>query len=167
MAELSVQERLLPSLLDRLEGDADLRDGLQARSGLSLRQWRDSVERDLAGLLNSSNLGQTLDAEAFPRVARSVVNYGMPPLAGISGVGADIDELEAQMHDAIRTFEPRILAHTLRVTLLQGDRHDNRALVFDIEGDLWAQPVPIRLLLRTEVDLEVGAVKIADRTGYR
>lgn len=167
MAELSVQEWLLPSLLDRLEGGTGQQDGLQVGSGLSLRQWRDSIERDLASLLNTSNLGETLDAAAFPGVARSVVNYGMPPLAGIAGVGVDIDELETQMHEAIRAFEPRILAHTLRVTLLQGDRHDSRALVFDIEGELWAQPVPLRLLLRTEVDLEVGAVKILDRTGYR
>jgi type VI secretion system protein ImpF len=32
----------------------------------------------------------------------------------------------------------------------------------EIEGFLWAQPVPLELLLRTEVDLETGRVEITD-----
>ncbi len=31
-----------------------------------------------------------------------------------------------------------------------------------IEGQLWAQPVPLELLLRTEVDLETGKVEITE-----
>ena len=31
-----------------------------------------------------------------------------------------------------------------------------------IQGQLWAQPVPIEMLVRTEIDLETGKVEIAD-----
>jgi type VI secretion system protein ImpF len=31
-----------------------------------------------------------------------------------------------------------------------------------IRGNLWAQPVPIELMLRTDVDLETGQVQIQD-----
>ena len=31
-----------------------------------------------------------------------------------------------------------------------------------IRGNLWAHPIPIELLLRTDVDLETGAVEIRD-----
>jgi type VI secretion system protein ImpF len=31
-----------------------------------------------------------------------------------------------------------------------------------IEGHLWAQPVPLELLIRTEIDLETGRVQISD-----
>lgn len=37
---------------------------------------------------------------------------------------------------------------------------NHNALSFEIEGDLWAQPVPLRLLLQTDVDLESGHVRV-------
>jgi type VI secretion system protein ImpF len=37
----------------------------------------------------------------------------------------------------------------------------NRALSFEIEGQLWAQPLPLHLFVRTEIDLESGDVTIA------
>jgi type VI secretion system protein ImpF len=32
----------------------------------------------------------------------------------------------------------------------------------EIRSELWAQPVPLELLVRTEIDLETGKVQIAD-----
>jgi type VI secretion system protein ImpF len=32
----------------------------------------------------------------------------------------------------------------------------------EIRSQLWAQPVPFELLVRTEIDLETGKVEIAD-----
>jgi type VI secretion system protein ImpF len=32
----------------------------------------------------------------------------------------------------------------------------------EIQGQLWAQPVPLELLVRTEIDLETGKVEMAD-----
>ena len=34
-----------------------------------------------------------------------------------------------------------------------------------IEGEMWAQPVPERLFLKTDIDLETGEVAIADHSG--
>ena len=56
---------------------------------------------------------------------------------------------------------------TVRVTALddqQGARHDH-VLRFEIEADMWSQPYPERLYLRTELDLEVGEVRISDAAG--
>ena len=36
---------------------------------------------------------------------------------------------------------------------------------FEIRGFLWAQPVPLELLLRTQLDLEIGQVVIRDASG--
>jgi type VI secretion system protein ImpF len=38
-------------------------------------------------------------------------------------------------------------------------------LSFDVEAELWAQPLPLRLFLRTAVDLETGNVEVADQGG--
>ena len=39
---------------------------------------------------------------------------------------------------------------------------DHNALTFEIEGDLWAEPLPLHLHLRTEFELENGNVSVAD-----
>jgi type VI secretion system protein ImpF len=36
---------------------------------------------------------------------------------------------------------------------------------FEIRGHLWAQPVPLEILLRTKLDLEAGQVEVRDAGG--
>jgi type VI secretion system protein ImpF len=42
---------------------------------------------------------------------------------------------------------------------------NHNAMTFDIEAELWAQPLPLRLFLRTAVDLETGQIDIVDQGG--
>lgn len=92
-----------------------------------------------------------------------MVNYGLPALAGNSASSVDVSALETLIYQAIATFEPRILRNTLRVRarVAHGEMNHN-ALSFEIEGDLWAQPVPLRLLLQTDLDLESGHVRVVN-----
>ena len=41
----------------------------------------------------------------------------------------------------------------------------HNVIEFEIRGFLWAQPVPLELLLRTQLDLEVGQVLVKDASG--
>jgi len=47
------------------------------------------------------------------------------------------------------------------------DRMDHNTMTFDIEGELWAQPAPLRLYLKTEIDFESGNVEVLDAGGRR
>ncbi|MCE6982396.1 type VI secretion system baseplate subunit TssE, partial [Pseudomonas frederiksbergensis] len=113
---------------------------------LSLNQLKASVLRDLTWLLNTTSL---LDAAATlnTQAGNSVVNYGLPALAGNSASNIDISALESIIYQAIATFEPRILRSSLRVRaqVAPGEMNHN-ALSFEIEGDLWAQPAALPLL---------------------
>lgn len=164
MAELTQKERLQPALLDRLTDDEpDKRVESRERRVMSLRQLRASVLRDLSWLLNSTGEVSDEDREAFPLVGTSVLNYGMPDLTGRTASSIDVRGLERLLRDAIVNFEPRLLAHTVRVSLLANEsRMDHNAMTFTIEGELWAQPVPLRVYLKTELDLEVGEVRVAE-----
>jgi type VI secretion system protein ImpF len=42
---------------------------------------------------------------------------------------------------------------------------NHNAMTFDIEGDLWMQPLPLRLYLKSELDLNTGIMDILDKTG--
>lgn len=163
VTEIASRDRLQPSLLDRLTDDDPTNPKESAdKRVLSLTQLKASVLRDLAWLLNTTSL---LDADAtlHTQAGTSVVNYGLPALAGNSVSSVDIKALEALIYQAIATFEPRILRHTLRVKARFGHGEMNHnALSFEIEGDLWAQPVPLRLLLQTDLDLESGHVRVVN-----
>jgi type VI secretion system protein ImpF len=163
MAELAPRERLQPSLLDRLTDDEP---GSQAepreRRVLSLRTLREGVLRDLAWLLNTTNLLSSIDAPTLPHIANSVINYGVPDLSGNSIANLNLSRLERAIRQAIWDFEPRLVRSTVTVRALADAGTDHNKLGFEIEADMWAQPYPERLFLKTELDLERGAVTLTE-----
>lgn len=164
MADLTLKERLQPSLLDRLtDRSRDSQLESRDRRVLSVEKLRESVIRDLGWLLNTAALGVTEELEEFPEVARSVLNYGAPDLAGVTASSVNVREFETALREAIVTFEPRILPESLKINVRRvGADASHGRLEFAIEGQMWAQPMPIGLFLRTELDLETGAFSVAD-----
>jgi type VI secretion system protein ImpF len=164
MAELTPKERLQPSLLDRLTDDEpDRQQEAREKRVLSMRKLRESVQRDLVWLLNAGNLETVQDLDDYPLVSHSVLNYGLPDLAGRAASGLDLPGIERVLRQAIWDFEPRILRNSVKVrAVVAKDQMNRNAVAFEIEGDLWAQPVPLHLFLRTEVDLDSGDFSISD-----
>ena len=86
------------------------------------------------------------------------------PGAALSGVKADV--LQRQVRDAILAFEPRLTPGTLQVTVkADTQRMDRQSLVFNIASEMWAQPIPLNLYLKTEVDLETGRFNVSESFG--
>ncbi|PKL96537.1 MAG: type VI secretion system baseplate subunit TssE [Gammaproteobacteria bacterium HGW-Gammaproteobacteria-8] len=164
MAELSFTERLQPSLLDRLTDEApQQRDEARSRRVISVSRLRHLVRRDLSWLLNAGHMEPLVDLEPYPEVRSSVLNYGIPDLSGTAVADLDREEIERLIKNALLSYEPRILARTLRVRAdISADRMNQNAIVFEIEGQLWAQPMPTELFLKTEIDLETGQVDVRD-----
>jgi type VI secretion system protein ImpF len=166
MAELAPRERLQPSLLDRLsDNDPSSMVEPRERRVLSLRTLREGVLRDLAWLLNTTNLLSVTTTPPLPYLASSVLNYGVPGLAGNAVANLDVGALERGIRQAIWDFEPRLVRGTVIVKALATEDTVQNKLDFHIEADLWAQPYPERLYLKTELDLEGGAVVIAETDG--
>lgn len=133
-------------------------------STASLNRIKDCVKRDLTWLLNSQNLSmdQYLE-ENYPHVARSVINFGMPDMTGRTVSSFNAGELERYIKQAILAFEPRLIRNTVKVDLFTEESSmDNNALVFTIEADLWTDPEPLHLQLKTQIDLENGYVDVKE-----
>lgn len=162
---MRARDRLQPALLDRL-----LDDEPQARSEpaeqrvLTRSRLRELVLRDLTWLFNTTQPGAAIDFDRAPDARRSVLNYGLPPLSGQTASTIDPTVLQQRIRQAIIDYEPRILTLTLVVEpVLSGellDRHNQ--IGFRISGQLWAQPVPLELLLQTDIDLETGRVAVRE-----
>lgn len=164
MAELTQKERLQPSLLDRLtDDDRDQRQESREKRILSPARLRECVRRDLTWLLNTTHLAALEDLTEQPEVERSVLNYGMPDFAGRTASTVDVRTMERLIGRVIADFEPRLLRRSVKVRVISdAQKMNHNAMCFQIEAELWAQPLPLRLFLRTEIDLESGAASVVE-----
>ncbi|WP_440996012.1 type VI secretion system baseplate subunit TssE [Arhodomonas sp. SL1] len=131
---------------------------------MSGKQLKDSVMRDLGWLLNTGNLHSVQSLEAYPKVRDSVVNYGIPELAGVTASSADAESVAGAIARAIETFEPR-LRHIRVVPSGAAREGASNTLAFLIEAELWGQPSSEHLLLHTELDLESAAARVREAEG--
>lgn len=147
----------LPALLDRLS---------QHGSGVMNRNaFRKTVMRDLNWLLNCTSIERQLPLDAYPQVMRSVLNFGIPPLAGARFSEADLNVVAAGIERAITSFEPRILPGSLKVSLIRDK--DDRVYIYNharfrIEASYWFEPYPIDMVVRAHWDMETGGVEIQE-----
>lgn len=165
MSAPKAQDRLQPALLDRLTDDDPGSTVDSPDSAVMSRQrLRQAVLRDLGWLFNATCPSADELPEAYPEVRRSVLNFGLPALSGSTASSVDVPALEQQVREAILLNEPRILGPSLVVEALLSDNlldHHNQ-ISFRIAGQLWSQPVPLELLLHTDIDLETGRVEIKE-----
>lgn len=164
MADKTLAERLQPSLLDRLTDrePGDRKEGRDARV-IDLTRLREIIQRDLSWLLNTNNIESTFDPEVFPNVARSVLNYGLREVSGEYSSEERAEMIRRSIEQAIAAFEPRIIDGSVDVSLRPDDQGGEMIVVLDIRADMWAQPLPLELYLRSQVDLTTGEIEMERR----
>lgn len=169
MAELTTTDRLQPSLLDRLIDDQpDQKVESREKRVMSMRTLRQAVLRDLNWLLNCPARRLDDEIHSYPLVAKSVLNFGLPDLTGLTVSGIRAGRLETMVFDAIVNFEPRILKKTLGVEIVGGKVESGKPgnrVQFQITGDLCPLPMPEALFVRTEVDFETGRCQVKEGNG--
>jgi type VI secretion system protein ImpF len=155
-------ERLQPCLFDRLIDESpDDRQESRSQRIISLSRYREGVLRDLVWLMNCSAHTEDEGLDEFPEVEKSVFNFGKHGLSGLVASSLDPGDLEQEIAHAIRRFEPRIVHETLSVRVVSDAKAANpNVLTFEITGELWAQPFPEKLFIKTALDIENGTVVV-------
>jgi type VI secretion system protein ImpF len=177
---MAVAPRINPTLFDKLVGDLGLvgyqegedevvevrREALGNYSVPKLERFneralRSTVRRELAWLLNTTNLAAVIDLEPYPQVASSVLNYGVPDLTGQSWTRRLVLQRARDIRNAIRQFEPRIDQQSLVVEPVAETEREN-TVTFVINGDVTSavQAMPVRF--RTDVEQQTAAVTVRD-----
>ncbi|WP_278923820.1 MULTISPECIES: type VI secretion system baseplate subunit TssE [Pseudophaeobacter] len=161
MADKMLAERLQPSLLDRLTDNAprERRESRDARV-IDLNRLREIIQRDLSWLLNTQNAGRQIDGDRYPAVAGSVLNYGLSEVTGEFSTTEKAERIRRAIEQAISSFEPRIIEGTVDVQLIGDAEAAGMTIGLDIRADMWAQPLPLELYLRSKVDVTTGEVKM-------
>jgi type VI secretion system protein ImpF len=155
-------DKLQPCLLDRLTDDEPAkREESRNQRIISLQRYKAGVLRDLEWLFNA--IGHFPDERAgesafgdYEEVFRSVVNFGIRQLYG--RLAPDVDEIERQLCEALIVFEPRINRRTLRVNVTI----ERNIISIELTGELWVNPLPEKLFIKTEIDLESSECKVRE-----
>jgi type VI secretion system protein ImpF len=150
-------DRLQPCLLDRLtDEDPGNREESRNQRIVTIQRYKAGVLRDLEWLFNSVGhysdemVGEVAFGD-FKEAYRSVINFGIRQVYG--RLAPDIEEIEKQLFDALVTFEPRINRHTLKVSV----QIEWNLLSIELTGELWVNPLPEKLFIKTVLDLESSA----------
>lgn len=164
MADKSSLERLQPALLDRLT-DLEPDKATEARDErvIDIRRLREIIRRDLSWLLNTNNLDTQVDPERYPNIATSVLNFGVREVSGDFATKRRAQEIQASIRRAIELYEPRLSEGTLEIVLREEEQMQSAMVVFDIHAEMWADPMPIELYLRSEVDFTTGELSLENQ----
>ncbi len=160
MSRTDNEVRVTPSLLDRLT-DLDPKSTQEAprsRSN-SLRELKQSVQRDLEWLLNTRAYFGNVD-ERLEEVRKSVAVYGLPDFTGVSAKShIEQSRMTKALETAIKNFEPRFL--DLRVTLEPISTTD-KSLRFRIEANLNMEPSPEPVAFDTVLKMGSGDFEVKE-----
>ena len=174
-----VAQRLTPTLFDKLVADVEL-SGLKNNEGAmpqvmqeSLRTYavprldrfneaalRATIRRDLAWLLNTTQYGALGSLKDYPEVQTSVINYGVPDLAGKSLHGRTILDRAREIRHAVRTFETRLEPDSLVIEPIKSK--DSNSIGFLIHGDIRSALRTMPVQFRTELDAETASVSVGE-----
>jgi type VI secretion system protein ImpF len=177
---MAVKQRLTPTLFDKLVADVDIsglrdisaetpevaRENFRFYSVPKLDRFNESalratVRRELAWLLNTTNLESLVDLEAYPEVQTSVLNYGLSDLAGKALNRRTVLQRAREIRKAVRVFEPRMQASNLTVEPSE-DPDKPHSIMFVIQGDITAAAHAMPVKFRTEVDAETASVDVRE-----
>jgi type VI secretion system protein ImpF len=162
MSENAPLDRLEPCLLTRLTDDEpDVKVEGRDKRVVSMQRYRKSVLGDLARLLNSNTRPAGDEIYDFENVKNSVLNYGIRDFCGTTVTKITSSDMESLVKKAVVNFEPRLSPRSLNVRLVKPSKSESgRRVSFEIEGQLWAQPAPDHLFVKTELDLTTGHCKL-------
>ena len=172
--------RLTPSLFDKLVADLEI-SGLReddvesATAGReAMRHYpvprlerfneaalRATVRRDLGWLLNTTQLGAVQDLDAYPHVRTSVLNYGVPDLAGRSLHRRTILDRAKEIRHALRTFETRLDGDSLVVEPVGTPDRSANSVSFLIHGQIASAVRAMPVQFRTELEADSASVEVS------
>ena len=131
-----------------------------SRSPISESALRREVSGDLADVLNTVNLDAAISLEDHREVALSVLNFGFPDLSAITIDENRLTTLSHDIEQALKIFEPRLNAETLKVA--RDPYVDVHALLikFLVKAELRAEPMNVAVEFVAEVELDTAKIKV-------
>lgn len=176
------RKRLRPPLMfafreAHLEKDAkvslDLRDAggervianrrAAPRAAITEPKLRREIAIDLEALVNTINLGSSLDLSGRDHVRASILNHGFPDLTRLSIDEHRVDLIREDMAAVLLAYEPRLIKETIAVERDDGLDAAELKVRFLVRADLNCEPLNVPVQFVADLELDTGKMAIRSR----
>ncbi|WP_248311014.1 type VI secretion system baseplate subunit TssE [Bosea vaviloviae] len=176
------RKRLRPPLMfafreAHLEKDAkvslDLRDAggervianrrAAPRAAITEPKLRREIAIDLEALVNTINLGSSLDLSGLDQVRKSILNHGFPDLTRLSIDEHRVDLIREDMAAVLLAYEPRLIKESIAVERDDGLDAAELKVRFLVKADLNCEPLNVPVQFVADLELDTGKMAIRSR----
>ncbi|MFA6968841.1 type VI secretion system baseplate subunit TssE [Bosea sp. (in: a-proteobacteria)] len=176
------RKRLRPPLMfafreAHLEKDAkvslDLRDAggervianrrAAPRAAITEPKLRREIAIDLEALVNTINLGSSLDLSGLDHVRKSILNHGFPDLTRLSIDEHRVDLIREDMAAVLLAYEPRLIKESIAVERDDGLDAAELKVRFLVKADLNCEPLNVPVQFVADLELDTGKMAIRSR----
>lgn len=176
------RKRLRPPLMfafreAHLEKDAkvslDLRDAggervianrrAAPRAAITEPKLRREIAIDLEALVNTINLGSSLDLSGLDHVRKSILNHGFPDLTRLSIDEHRVDLIREDMAAVLLAYEPRLIRESIAVERDDGLDAAELKVRFLVKADLNCEPLNVPVQFVADLELDTGKMAIRSR----
>lgn len=128
------------------------------RMGAGEAALKETVAHDLVSLVNTIDLASAIDLEKSPYVARSVLNFGLQDLSGLTSEESRVVDVGRNLLAALVQHEPRLKRESLHVEREHGFDEIDQRIRFNISAEIACRPFDVPVSFVAEVDVGSGKV---------
>jgi type VI secretion system protein ImpF len=115
---------------------------------------------DLAALLNTIELGATVDLGELDYVRRSVINYGLRDIGRVTSDETRVELIGEDLQSALMHFEPRLNRETIHIERSETD-DVNQRIRFTVTVEMFCKPTDVAIDFVAEVDVGSGKISLS------
>jgi type VI secretion system protein ImpF len=160
-AHLAKDSRRGPQMREEMPGGASQRKSRTAqRQAINEASLRREVLHDLETLLNCVALESSVDLSDFPKVRKSILNYGFPDIARRTIDELEAEGLETEIEKILKTYEPRLNPQSLRVARDRNFDSSELKVRYLVRADLICKPLNVPMEYVAEVEVTTGKIQL-------
>ncbi|WP_274627902.1 type VI secretion system baseplate subunit TssE [Arvimicrobium flavum] len=115
---------------------------------------------DLMALLNTIDLGSSVDLENYAHVRRSIVNYGLSDVGRLTSEEERVNLIRDDLRTALVQFEPRLNPETIHIE--RDEKVDDEQRVrFTVSVEMFCRPADLAVEFVAEVDVGSGKINLS------
>lgn len=131
------------------------------RRGADESALRRDLVIDLLSLLNTVDLGSTVELNELDYVQKSIINFGLYDISHLTSEEGGVDLISQDLMAALAHYEPRLIEDTLAVEREEINDDVEQKVRFLISAEMHCAPLDVPVEFVADVDTSTGKVKLS------
>ncbi|OYW67585.1 MAG: type VI secretion protein [Bosea sp. 12-68-7] len=133
------------------------------RAAITEPKLRREIAVDLDALVNTINLGSSVDLSRHEHVRKSILNHGFPDLTSRSIDEHRVDLIAEDMVAVLLGYEPRLIRNSIAVERDHSLDSAELKVRFLVQADLNCEPLNVPVEFVADLELDTGKMAIRSR----